>query len=323
MLRKDNWVFAALCVVSAATAIAESGPQGPIPMSFGAAGPTTMPTLQNTGPTNPNILTPSDGMGTSQDGQIIQNLAIKGSGAKSSHVIQVSDNNVTIENCTIDGNGMNSGVDIFIKAGVTGTRILNCALTGTGDGSYVISDHGSGTIISNCHFYKTAGSVFFFNGNNITVQNNWLERIGWCTLGTVNNGQAGDFHTDDVFIEAGTGFVFKNNCFQTPSFCTVDGVNYSALRVFFIDPFNAADVVGTVDIQNNYLDGGGSYMLHLMGQGAVTFADNVFAEDANYGIVYPTYVGDRVIWTNNILGSTRKALSPPVISGTKLVAQPR
>jgi len=311
---------------NAAAATTDSAPiTTPPPTTSGTAGPTNTPGASNTGPVAGTVLTPeSGGLGTTEDGQVIQNLAITGSGADSNHVIQVTNNNVTIENCTIDGNGMLSGCDIYIAPGVTGTTIINCSFTGTGDGSYVISVNGgaNNTTISNCNFYYTAGSVFFFNSNNTTVENNWLHEIGWETLDEVNYGQTGDFHTDDVFIEAGTGYVFDNNLFDTPTSTTINGVNYSALRCFFVDPFNAADVVGTINIQNNYLDGGGSYMLQFMGQGGVTMANNVIGGDSHFGMIYPNYVGDAISWTNNVLSTTGQQLAPPVVSGSSLVSQP-
>jgi len=295
------------------------------PAKFGGAGPWNTPGASNTGPVAGTVLTALyGGLGTTANGQVIQDLAITGSGANANHVIQVTNDDVTIQNCTIDGNGMLSGCDVYIAPGITGTRIIDCSMTGTGDGSYVISaNHGCGDVtISNCHIFNTAGSVFFLDGNNIAVENNWLERIGWQTLGTVNNGQVGDFHTDDVFIEAGSGYQFINNNFDTPSSVNIDGTNYSALRCFFIDPFNPSDVVGTVIIQNNDLDGGGSFMLQLMGQGTVTIANNQIALDSQYGIIYGNYVGDPIVWANNVLSPGDEPLSAPLISGTSLIAEP-
>jgi hypothetical protein len=160
------------------------------------------------------------------------------------------------------------------------------------------------------------------DASNITVKSNWLYEIGWDTAGTVNNGSVGDFHTDDVFLESGTGYVIENNVFDTPWQTTIDGVNYGDTADIFIDPFASSDVVGTVAIQNNYLAGGGSYMFYCMGQGTVTFANNEIASGWHDGIIYPTYVGDRIIWTNNILKPSGRKLTAPVTFGTKLRFQP-
>jgi hypothetical protein len=138
----------------------------------------------------------------------------------------------------------------------------------------------------------------------------------------VNNGQVGDFHTDDIFLEAGTGYIIENNYFNSPWKTNINGVNYGDTADIFIDPFGSSDVVGTVDIKNNFFVGGGSYMFYCMGQGAVKFADNQIASGWHDGIIYPTYVGDPIVWTNNILEPGGRKLSPPVTSGTKLRIQP-
>ena len=168
------------------------------PASSGVAGPTDRPGPSNTGPTNPAALTPYHGvLSTSTDGQIIQNLAIQPGDGKPFGQINVFNNNVKINNCTIDGGraGVAGGAAWLVKImpGVTGTVIENCSMTGTGDGELCVTVCGSDTTISNCQFYNTAGSVFMLDGNNITVKNNWLYEIGWDTSGTVNNGQVGDF----------------------------------------------------------------------------------------------------------------------------------
>jgi hypothetical protein len=299
----------------------------PAPQSRGTAGPVVTPGPSNTGPTNLAALIPYHGaLSTSTDGQIIQNLAIQPGDGKPFGQINVFNNNVKINNCTIDGGraGVAGGAAWLVKImpGVTGTVIENCSMTGTGDGELCVTVCGSDTTISNCQFYNTAGSVFMLDGNNITVKNNWLYEIGWDTSGTVNNGQVGDFHTDDIFLEAGTGYIIENNYFNSPWKTNINGVNYGDTADIFIDPFGSSDVVGTVDIKNNFFVGGGSYMFYCMGQGAVKFADNQIASGWHDGIIYPTYVGDPIVWTNNILEPGGRKLSPPVTSGTKLRIQP-
>jgi parallel beta-helix repeat protein len=298
------------------------------PVSSGAAGPTNTPDASNTGPRSGSVLTPYYGvLDTTANGQVIKDLAIQPGDGSAFGQINVFNDNVTIEDCTINGGeaGVAGGAAWIIKImpGVTGTVIEDCSLTGTGDGEVCVTVCGNDTTISNCQFYNTAGSVFMLDASNITVKNNWLYEVGWDTAGTVNNGSVGDFHTDDVFLESGTGYVIENNVFDTPWQTTVNGVNYGDTTDFFIDPFASGDVVGTVAIQNNYLAGGGSYMFYCMGQGSVTFANNEIASGWHDGIVYPTYVGDPIIWANNVLQSTGQTLSAPVVSGTSLVTQPQ
>jgi hypothetical protein len=161
------------------------------------------------------------------------------------------------------------------------------------------------------------------DASNVTVKNDWLYEIGWDTSGTVNNGQVGDFHTDDIFLEAGTGDVIANNYFNTPWQTTVNGVNYGDTTDIFIDPFAAGDVVGPLNVSNNYFVGGGSYMFYCMGQGTITFANNELGSGFHDGIVYPTYVGQGFVWSNNLLEPGGQQLSAPVVSGTALVTQPQ
>jgi hypothetical protein len=287
-----------------------------------------LPGPTNTGLTNSSALTPYYGvLNTTQDGQVIQNLAIQPGSGSGFGQINVWNNNVTIENCTIDGGdaGVAGGAAWLVKImpGVTGTVIENCTMTGTGDGEVCVTVCGANTTISNCQFYNTAGSVFMLDASNVTVENNWLYEIGWDTSGTENNGQVGDFHTDDIFLESGTGDVIANNYFNTPWQTTINGTNYGDTTVFFIDPFASSDVVGTVGIQNNYFVGGGSYMFYCMGQGNITFAGNQIASGWHDGIIYPTYVGDPITWTNNILEPSGQVLSAPVVNASNsLVSQP-
>jgi hypothetical protein len=295
---------------------------GTLPNGAPLPGPT------NTGLTNSSALTPYYGvLNTTQDGQVIQNLAIQPGSGSGFGQINVWNNNVTIENCTIDGGdaGVAGGAAWLVKImpGVTGTVIENCSMTGTGDGEVCVTVCGANTTISNCQFYNPAGSLFMLDASNVTVKNDWLYEIGWDTSGTVNNGQVGDFHTDDIFLEAGTGDVIANNYFNTPWQTTVNGVNYGDTTDIFIDPFAAGDVVGPLNVSNNYFVGGGSYMFYCMGQGTITFANNELGSGFHDGIIYPTYVGQGFVWSNNLLEPGGQQLSAPVVSGTALVTQPQ
>jgi hypothetical protein len=64
-------------------------------------------------------------------------------------------------------------------------------------------------------------------------------------------------------------------------------------------------------------------MFYFMGQGTVTFANNEIASGWHDGIVYSGYVGDPIIWANNVLQPSGTALSAPVVSGNNLVTQPQ
>jgi hypothetical protein len=282
------------------------------PQKFTSAGPADTP---STGPADPGILTPSGTITVTQNGEVIQNLAITGQ-------IFIDADNVTIKNCTLNDGGQDNYYAVQVEAGITNTTIENCSFTNTGDGTYVIVTEwqSANTIISNCQFYGTAGSAIDLNGESATVENNWFYEIGNFASGIVNNGQTGDFHTDDIFVSNGTLNLLNNNI-DSPNSTTINGVNYGDASVLFLDPFGAADVIGAVNIENNYIDGGG-YMFYLMGQGQVTVANNVIGPDTKYACIYPSYVGSPIVWNNNILQSTNEALSAPVISGTTLVTEP-
>jgi hypothetical protein len=283
------------------------------PQKFTSAGPADTP---STGPADPGILTPSGTITVTQNGEVIQNLAITGQ-------IFIDADNVTIKNCTLNDGGQDNYYAVQVEAGITNTTIENCSFTNTGDGTYVIVTEwqSANTIISNCQFYGTAGSAIDLNGESATVENNWFYEIGNFASGIVNNGQTGDFHTDDIFVSNGTLNLLNNNI-DSPNSTTINGVNYGDASVLFLDPFGAADVIGAVNIENNYIDGGG-YMFYLMGQGQVTVANNVIGLDDRYGLIYPSYVGDPIIWSNNVLSPVNQPLSAPVVSGTFLVTEPQ
>jgi hypothetical protein len=301
---------AASSSASATTAAAVS-----TPASSGTAGPTVMPGPSNTGPQSGVTLTPSGTVTVTQDGAVIQNLAITGQ-------LFIDANNVTIKNCTVNDGDQSNYYAVQIEAGITNTTIENSSFTNTGDGAYAIVTEWqtANTTISNCQFYNTAGSAIDLNGESATVENNWFYEIGNFASGVVNNGQTGDFHTDDIFMSNGTLNLLNNNI-DSPNATTINGVNYGDASILFICPFSSADVIGTVNIENNYIDGGG-YMFYMMGQGQVTVANNVIGADYGYNIIYPSYVGDPIVWTNNVFQPTGQTLSAPVVSNNVLTAEP-
>jgi hypothetical protein len=284
---------------------------------FQAAGPSPVPGPSNTGPQGGVALAPSGTITITQAGAVVQDLAINGQ-------IFVDADNVTIEDCTENDGGQSNYYAVQIEAGITNTTIENCSFTDTGNGTYAIVTEwqANNTTIENCQFYGLAGSSIDLNGENATVENNWFYDDGYLAAGVVNNGQTGDFHSDDIFMSNGTLTCLNNN-FDTPNAITVNGVNYGMDTILFICPFTSADVIGGLMIENNIISGGG-YSLDLFGSGPATIENNIFGPPGyNNGFIYPSYVGDPITWSNNVLQSTGQQLSAPVVNSSDvLTAEP-
>jgi hypothetical protein len=269
-----------------------------------------MPGPNNTGPTDPNNLTPSGSLVITTPGTIIQNLAISGT-------IQIYAPDVTIENCTITDSdeSSNDGNDalIYAAAGTDGLIVENCTLTGGGSGTVQIFSQANNAQFLNLNIYNTPTSVFQLSGSS-TISGCWLHEIGWNGLGLTSNpnepGFTGTDHVDDIFFETGAYLTVTGNNFDTPANTTINGINYSVSNVdIFTIPYGAGDYVGPVTVEDNYLNGGG-YMFNLCGQGTTTIADNIIGSDEAYGLINGQYIGCTWHWSDNVDSNSNQISIP-------------
>jgi hypothetical protein len=270
----------------------------PIPAPDPPAQATTrkagQPGADNTGPTTPNHLTAmTDFIRIDKPGQTLNGVAIVGT-------VYIDANNVTLTNFTLNANFARLAINI--TPGVTGTIISNGSITNPGIGGYAIYGQGQFTA-ENLNIFNTPGSVFFIGAPNTVLKGCWLHSIGWFRQDmTVNYpgfvGQAGTQHVDDVFMSGGSLTAVNNN-FDTPNLTTISGIHYGCACLFFIDQYNGASAITSVDIEDNILDGGG-FMFYLMGRGPATIKNNILGPHYRFGLIYPTYVGNAFTWTNNL-----------------------
>lgn len=282
------------------------------------------PGPDNTGPVTPNNLraVKEAKIYLDKPGQVLSGVAITGT-------IEIQANNVTLTNFTLDANM--AGNAIYIDRDVKGTVISNGTISNVGPKNFNYAINGYGAFTADgLNIYNIAGSPILVDGasNPTVIENCWLHQIGWYASGITSNmpgfvGEEGTEHTDDIFMSAGNLTCINNN-FDTPAKTTINGIQYASAAIFFIDQYAATPNNATVDIENNYINGGG-YIFYLMGEGPATIKNNIIGPDFGYakGFVYPTYVGNTpIVWSNNILQSSGKILSAPRLAGTSLKQEP-
>jgi hypothetical protein len=260
-----------------------------------------MPGPTNTGPTDPNILTPSGSLVITTPGAIVQNLAFNGT-------LEIAAPNVTVENCTFDFPDTpfagNTNFGVQIDSGADNFVMENSSLTGGGPAFEQICQNANNAQYINLNIYDTPKTVFYLSGS-ATITGSWLHEIGWNGLGVTSNPNKANFtgtdHVDDVYFERGAYLNVTGNNFDTTGNPTLtNGVTYNVASAgIFVEPYATGDVTGSVTINNNYLDGG-SYLFQLDGQGATSIADNIIGPDEENGLLDEDYVGGSLSWEGNV-----------------------
>jgi len=227
----------------------------------------TRPGPDNTGPTDPSLLVPSGSITTTRDGQVIENVSVSGT-------ITVRNNNVTIRNFRVDGNG--TWYPIVYESGHSGL-VLEDGEVLDYDSAAVGGNFGNYTA-RRLEVHESVGDGFKAD-SNVLIESCWVYHLG----------TGAGSHADGVQISSGSNITIRGNFFDMPA--NVAGYESNA-NVFAGPDFGP---ISNLVVEGNWLDGG-NYTLFIDATN-VTVRDNLFGRDYNYGP--SNMVGNSYTWTNN------------------------
>ena len=190
------------------------------------------PGAHNTGPSSPELLTPSGSITITQDGAVIENVAVTGT-------ISVEANDVTIRNFTVDGQ-MSTWYGINVDSAVTGLVIEDGELTGAVSSAVL----GSNYTARRLHVHHV-GADAFKSTWNVTIERSYVHHIG------MNPGT----HADGNQTREGGNILLRANNFELPSPSVVSGLDGFASNACSINQAKAGNIAGLV-MEGNWLNGG-------------------------------------------------------------------
>jgi len=224
------------------------------------------PGPDNTGPSDPSLLVSSGSITTTRDGQVIENVSVSGT-------ITVRNNNVTIRNFRLDGNG--TTYPIGYESGHTGLVIEDGEVFDYD--AAVVGGNFTNYTARRLNVHDGTGDGFKAMGN-VTIESSYVHHLG----------TSPSSHADGVQASGGSGLTIRNNNFDMPKGLA----GYTNSCAIFVAPDFGP--ISNVLIEGNWLNGG-DYTVHIDATNAVV-RDNLFGRDYEYGpkAMYGTYT-----WTNN------------------------
>ena len=232
------------------------------------------PGPHNTGPTQPDLLAPSESVLVTTDGAAIENLDIAGG-------IRVRANNVTIRNVRIDGTGQIYGIKV--DSDFVGTVVEDVEITGAANAGVFAK---SGVVLRRLHIHHVQADAIKLEGFDGTlVEGSWWHHLGLAE-GT---------HADGIQIRKGSNFVLRGNFSDMPK--GLDGT--SSNSAFIIG--SALSPIDNILIEDNWLNGG-NYTIYVLESGFgpptnVRVTHNWFGRDHQFGVFLAPFVD--VLWEEN------------------------
>lgn len=200
----------------------------------------TKPTAENTGPTNPGIITPYTGpTNITTPGTTLENF--------SAGLLRIQANNVTLRNCIIDGNNSTS-YGVQATYGATGLLVEHCEFRRQASAGF----YGGGGIVRNSYFHDQVADGIKPTGN-LTIQSNYFECMG--------NGTNPSAHADGIQMTGGSNVVIEGNNLALRKYPPVPGCKNSIGII--IQTHNPID---NVSVRYNWLNGG-SYTQYFTDKG--------------------------------------------------------
>ena len=221
------------------------------------------PGAHNTGPYAPELLVPSGSITVTQDGAVIENVAVTG-------MISVNADNVTIRNFTIDG-GFGTWYGISVQSGTVGTRIEDGEIHSIRSAAI----HGSNWQAYRVNAHHSEGDAFKTSGGN-RIERCWAHHLG---MGVGS-------HADANQTRSGSNIVMVANNFDIP---IPEGINgpgagYNSNATSMVRS-NGGPISG-LTMEGNWLNGG-NFCIYLVQDGApisdVVLRNNLFGRDFRYG----------------------------------------
>jgi len=191
-----------------------------------------------------------------------------------SGTITVRNNNVTIRNFRVDGNG--TWYPIVYESGHSGL-VLEDGEVLDYDSAAVGGNFGNYTA-RRLEVHESVGDGFKAD-SNVLIESCWVYHLG----------TGAGSHADGVQISSGSNITIRGNFFDMPA--NVAGYESNA-NVFAGPDFGP---ISNLVVEGNWLDGG-NYTLFIDATN-VTVRDNLFGRDYNYGP--SNMVGNSYTWTNN------------------------
>lgn len=235
----------------------------------------------NTGPTDPGKLKPMASPTITQDGTVLENVALTGT-------VLVLANNVTIRNFTLDANGGFYGISALKqKTGLVFEHgeIINyksAAIVGNGFTATALNIHES-----DGDGIKAQGP----GGGPTLVQQCWIHHIG----------KALGAHADGDQTVGGHDITFRYNFMDLPYTTPAPYKENSC----FILQTKTGPVTNFV-IDHNWLNGGGWSIYVPKEENTVQVTNNKFGRDFHYGILD----GKPSVFTGNVWEDTGAPVDP-------------
>ena len=190
------------------------------------------PGAHNTGPYAPELLVPSGSITVTQDGAVIENVAVTGN-------IRVEANDVTIRNFTIDGQ-MSTWYGIEVESDTSGLVLESGEITGVNSAAVL----GSNFSADRLHLHHL-GKDAFKTSSNVTISRSYVHHIG------MNPGT----HADGNQTRGGGNILLRANNFELPSPAVVDGLSGFASNACSINQAETGNIDGFI-MEGNWLNGG-------------------------------------------------------------------
>jgi len=228
----------------------------------GAVSETAKPGPTNTGPTNSSELAPSGSITITQDGAVVENVAVNG-------IVRIQANNVTIRNFRINGGGASYGIQATY--GYSGGIIEDGEVYNVNSAGI----YGGGFTARRLNVHESGGDAVKPT-SNVVFETSWLHNLG------TNDGA----HADGFQSVGGSNYTFRGNNCDMP---VTDPPPYKSNACFIIQTNNSP--IDNVLIENNWLNGG-NFTVYVTdkgnGHGAPTNArilNNRFGRDYRYGLL--------------------------------------
>lgn len=184
------------------------------------------------------------------DGTVIDGYDIRG-------LVWVEAANVTIKNSIVRGRTVSANIGL-VNAQSTKVKNLNIEfveLAPTTPQVYLTGIYGHDFTLRDTDIHHVVDAVHIL-GNNVRVFRSWLHDLSHFEVDAQQNG--GPTHDDDIQIQSGTGFWFKDN--------VISGAHNAAMQVT-----QDRGAVSTILFENNIVSGG-SCSLNIAQKGKVTTA---------------------------------------------------
>lgn len=202
------------------------------------------PNASNTGPKDLGALTASGSVNSTSDGQTISELDIDGT-------LYIEHDNVTVEDCRITAHHTTTQRAVGFQAGVTGTKIINCEITGR-----TTANGGPGTVEVASYCFDVEWdycNIHHFVSDGIKAADDvGIKRCFFHHLGMQETSSDPTHHSDGVQNQSGDNMQLKWNFFDMP----VPGSTYPKYHsnaCVFVQPDSDID---DVELASNWFNGG-------------------------------------------------------------------